>query len=59
MLLKRSTKPTNFVLPVILPSGIKVNWYYENELLLNKAYRQLKNINININIKPLSPIVYE
>lgn len=57
MLLKRSTKPTNFVLPVILSSGIKVNWYYENELLLNKAYRQLKNININI--KPLSPIVYE
>jgi len=57
MLLKRSTKPTNYVLPVILPNGNKINWYYENEIMLNKAYKQLKNININI--KPLSPIVYE
>lgn len=57
MLLKRSTKPTNYVLPVVLPNGNKINWYYENEIMLNKAYRQLKNININI--KPLSPIIYE
>jgi len=57
MLLRRSTKPTNYVLPVKLPNGSIINWYYENEIMLNKAYKQLKNININI--KPLSPIVYE
>lgn len=57
MLIKRSKEPTNYCLSVIIiKSGIKVNWYYESEYLLYKAYEQLKRINIGI--KPLAPIVY-
>ena len=56
MLIKRSNKKTNFVLPVILKnSNTKVNWYYDNEYLLFSAYRQLKKINIGI--IPREPII--
>ena len=56
MLVKRSNKVTNYFLPVIIiKSETKVNWYYENEFMLFKAYEQLKRINIGI--KPLYPII--
>ena len=56
MLIKRSNKQTRFCLPVIIiKTETKVNWYYENEYMLFKAYEQLKRINIGI--KPLYPIV--
>lgn len=57
MLIKRSKEPTNYCLPVILvKSGIKLNWYYENEYTLYRAYEQLKKIKIGI--RPLAPIVF-
>ena len=56
MLIKRSNKVTNYCLPVIIvKSETKVNWYYENEYTLFKAYEQLKRINIGI--KPLYPVI--
>ena len=56
MLVKRSKKATNYVLPVCMSNGFKTNWYYENESQLFRAYNQLKSINIGI--KPLYPVVY-
>lgn len=56
MLIQRSKTETRFCLPVILKSGVKINWYYDTEYLLYSAYRQLKKINIGI--IPLSPIVF-
>ena len=57
MLIKRSNKPTNYCLPVVIvKSGIQINWFYDTEYLLWKAYEQLKKINIGI--KPLYPVVY-
>ena len=57
MLIKRSNKPTNYVLPVFIKNRtIKINWYYDNEYLLFSAYRQLKVLNIGI--IPSYPVVY-
>lgn len=56
MLIKRSKKETNYILPVMINNNtLKVNWYYESEYLLFSAYRQLKKINIGI--IPLQPII--
>lgn len=60
MLIKRCSSPTNFVLPVTYCKNgncYKINWYYESETVLFKAYNQLKRINGLY--KPLYPIVYE
>ena len=55
MLVKRSDKPTNYVLPALL-NGYKFNWYYYSERDLYCAYRQLKALNGKI--KPSFPVVY-
>lgn len=60
MLIKRSLKPTNFCLPVTLcKNGFckKMNWFYDDETTLWKAYYQLKRLNLCY--KPLYPIVYD
>ena len=57
MLIKRSNKITNYVLPVYIKNKtIKINWYYDNEYILYSAYRQLKTLKIDI--IPLYPIIY-
>lgn len=55
-LVRRSEKQTNFQLPVLV-NGYKCYWYYDNEYLLYKAYRQLKAMNSN-KIIPSYPIIY-
>lgn len=56
MLIKRSNKITDYYMTVIiLKTGTKVNWYYENEYQLYSAYNQLKKIKIGI--KPLYPVI--
>ncbi len=60
MLIKHSLKPTNFCLPVAFcKNGCckKMYWYYDDEVTLWKAYRQLKHAKCCY--KPLYPIVYE
>lgn len=54
-LVRRVSKPTNFVLPVSI-DGYKKLWFYENEHFLFKAYYQLKAINGKI--VPSYPIIY-
>jgi len=57
MLVKRSNKKTNYILPVIIKkSNFKIYWYYDNEYNLFRAYEQLKRINIGI--VPSYPITY-
>lgn len=60
MLIKHSSNPTNFCLPIVFcRNGYcrKLLWYYDSEILLWKAYRQLKMINGDY--KPLYPIIYD
>lgn len=57
MLIQRSQKETNFVLPVFFSSGYRTYWFYDNENLLFKAYNQLKKINGKI--KAGYPLVIE
>lgn len=57
MLVKRSNKKTNYILPVtIKKTNFKTYWYYDNEYQLFSAYRQL--MKINIGIVPNYPITY-
>lgn len=57
MLVKRSNKKTNYILPVtIKKSNFHTYWYYDNEYSLFRAYEQLKAINIGI--IPHYPILY-
>lgn len=60
MLIKHLSKPTNYCLPILyIKNGkyYKVFWYYNDEITLWKAYKQLKYLDICY--KPLYPIVYE
>lgn len=55
MLVKRSKTKTNFVLPVWYKT-VKLNWYYDCEGDLWKAYYQLKAMNGAF--RPSYPVVY-
>lgn len=60
MLIKHSLKPTNYCLPISYSKNgnfYKINWFYDDEITLFKAYYQLKHLNICY--KPLYPIIYD
>ncbi len=57
MLVKRSNKKTNYILPVLIKkSNFRTFWYYDTEYQLFSAYRQL--LKIDIGIVPNYPITY-
>lgn len=57
MLVKRSKKPTDFVLPVVINNNYRTNFYYLCENDVFKAYRQLKAIKGYV--RPLYPVIYQ
>ena len=60
MLIRHSLKPTNYCLPInYFKNGkvYKTYWFYDDEVTLWKAYKQLKYVKCCYS--PLYPIIYE